>query len=189
MKNNWFLKIIALSLVYMVGCTLHAQGLLIQKKDGTQIKIPYEQLDFVTVYEPESETDILQSIAGDYKGNNVKKVGLQEKIEKDNVASLRLQKDNKFTVVLPEAKQAAKSMEMPHVELPNLALVKESEDIYTFALQSTKVNSENKVVEVKNLTGKVNRKNNTLELIFEIKPGKMPFFIKNNFTGKKQHPA
>ena len=51
MKKNWFLRIYMLFCGSMLATSLFAQGLLIEKKDGSTIKVPYELLERVTVYD------------------------------------------------------------------------------------------------------------------------------------------
>ena len=51
MKKNWFLKLYILFCGSMLASSLFAQGLLIEKKDGSAIKVPYELLERVTVYD------------------------------------------------------------------------------------------------------------------------------------------
>ena len=66
MKSNWFLNIFILLLLSMGAESSLAQGLIISQKDGTQIKVPYEQLDYVTVYEGEEkpkEKKVVSSIS------------------------------------------------------------------------------------------------------------------------------
>ena len=51
MKMNFTHRIIMFLGLSLLGMPMFAQGLLIQKKDGSQIRIPYEELDQMTVYE------------------------------------------------------------------------------------------------------------------------------------------
>ena len=62
MKKNWINHTLALFVFSLVGLPAFSQGLLIEKKDGSQIKVPYEEFDCMTVYEadqPDNEDSVL----------------------------------------------------------------------------------------------------------------------------------
>ena len=72
MKNNWLLKAYFLFCASVLSSSLFGQGLWVEKKDGTKIRILYEILERVTVYDevapnPEvvTPTDLSQCAASD----------------------------------------------------------------------------------------------------------------------------
>lgn len=83
MKKHGFLKIGFLFCCYMSGATLFAQGLLIEKKDGSTLKIPYELLERVTVYDG---NDVQPGIS--------KPTELSQCVAEDVAALQQLGKDN-----------------------------------------------------------------------------------------------
>ena len=137
MKNNWLLKMSFLACGCMAGSALFAQGLLVEKKDGTQIKIPYELLERVTVYEADGSLSdaVRAAIAGDYYGDLKTVVAGSELVEPSCVTRILAQQNGKFSIAISEKVEgkSTKGMELPSMTLQDIEMVLQADKIYAFS--------------------------------------------------------
>ena len=189
MKNNWFLKMSFLACGCMVGSSLFAQGLLVEKKDGSQIKIPYELLECVTVYDADGTISdaVRAAIVGDYYGELKTTVAGTEMSEPVCVARILAQDNGKFSIAIPEKTdgKAARGMELPSMVIKDIEMVKESETVCSFNIDDLTVDVGGTAYVFKGLSGVVNLATETFDFTFSVKPGKMPMFVNGLFSGKK----
>ena len=189
MKNNWLLKMSFLACGCMAGSTLFAQGLLVEKKDGTQIKIPYELLERVTVYEADGTLSdaVRAAIAGDYYGDLKTVVAGSEMVEPSCVARILAQDNGKFSIAIPEKAdgKAIRGMELPSMTLQDIEMVQKDEKVYTFEQKDFSVEVGGTVYAFSELSGSVDLATETFDFAFTVKPGRMPMNVNGSFTGKK----
>ena len=174
MKNNWFLKMSFLACGCMAGSSLFAQGLLVEKKDGSQIKIPYELLERVTVYDADGTISdaVRAAIVGDYYGELKTTVAGTEMSEPVCVARILAQDNGKFSIAIPE--KTTRGMELPSMVIKDIEMVKESESVCSFNIDDLTVDVGGTAYVFKGLSGVVNLATETFDFTFSVKPGKMP---------------
>ena len=189
MKNNWLLKMSFLACGCMAGSALFAQGLLVEKKDGTQIKIPYELLERVTVYEADGSLSdaVRAAIAGDYYGDLKTIVAGSEMVQPGCVAHILAQENGKFSIAIPEKAEgkATKGMELPSMTLQDIEMVLQTDKVYAFSQKDFSVEVDGTVYSFNELSGTVDLATETFDFSFSVKPGRMPMYVNGSFTGKK----
>ena len=124
--------------------------------------------------------------AGSYEGEMVQVVmGSESKSE--STLSLKVQKDNRLTIVFSAAGEG--SMATPEIQLENLAFVANDKGECTFSISKTDTirvfNAElRKEYLYTNMNGTV--KDQKLNLTYDCKLGKMPFWMNATFNGTKK---
>ena len=125
-------------------------------------------------------------VAGTFMGINSTIMKGEATTDSMNVAIIELQKNGKYTLVLPEKSKSPLSfrgMEMPsNIRLTDLEIEGEGNK-FTFTKDEVTVNTLEMPIALKNVKGNI--KGNAFELTYELKPGKMPFYITFSYEGGK----
>ena len=125
-------------------------------------------------------------IVGSFMGVNTTTIKGESTPDSMNVASIELQKDGKYTLVLPEKDKSPKSfrgMTLPsNIRLTDLEISGEG-NTFTFANAEVSVKTPQMPIVLKNVKGSI--KGNDIKLSYDLKPGGMPIFITFTYDGAK----
>ena len=169
-------------------CTINNFKAIINEVDGSckmVYSITVKSMGFAFNY-----TFDMGKISGSYIGNNTMIVNdpTQPTVDSLAVSTITSNGDGTINITLPEKQKTAKGMEMPAVVLKNLKIKTVDANEFTFTMPTDRDTIKSEMgdgttmsVIVKDV--KATMKANKFNFMFTMKPGGMPFFIKNNFVG------
>ena len=187
MKKNWCLSILFLFALCFAGESVSAQGILVIKKDGTQIKIPYEEFDFMKVYEPEIKVEP-ETVTGNYYGDLKMEAGGTSLVETGQTVRLNLQSrywttNYQYSLYIPGTISGGNGMTMPSIFLTDLEVAATNDHLVGIQVADFNFEDDGKNVNVQDLTGEIDLEQSTFNLSYKIQIGKMPMVLKCTFNG------